>query len=442
MRKHKSMPHKRRIPNSIFLKLLMMLIGTGFILIVLVGMFFRHFMSDSSENIVEKNTLNYARYLVEEIGNPPDTLMAKNIAEKYSLLISFSENGRSWSSDRSIKFTKASNAAQADNNRRWQHGYYLITFEQNGFDYIFGLKFDNRTSHDSWLIFVLLFLIGAVLFGLYIAIRRVLRPIKWLDDGARLVGKGNLDHKVRIKKMDELGQLTQSFNSMTNRIKEMLKARDQLLLDVSHELRSPLTRIKVALEFLNDEKSKGSIGQDIREMEQMLTEILESERMNSAHSTLKLEKTDIVQLLTEIAETFESTPPRLDISAIQKPMFLFADKERIKICLRNLIENALKFSTDSAKPVQISLVSILDNVEIRVQDHGIGIPAEELPFIFEPFYRVDKSRSKKTGGYGLGMSLCKKIIEAHQGTIEIKSELKKGSLIVIKLPESLNPQKD
>ena len=105
------------------------------------------------------------------------------------------------------------------------------------------------------------------------------------------------------------------------------------------------------------------------------------------------------------------------------------------MCLRNILENSVKFSGDSNQAVRINIKTEDNAVIIRVQDFGRGIPQSELPYIFEPFYRVDKSRSKKTGGYGLGLSLCKKIIEAHNGTIEIESEENKGTLVSIRLPK-------
>jgi signal transduction histidine kinase len=262
----------------------------------------------------------------------------------------------------------------------------------------------------------------------------VLRPISWLSRGVEEVAKGNFDQNVVIWKMDQLGRLTESFNNMTQKIKEMIAARTQLLLDVSHEMRSPLTRIKVALEFLPDNKNKKSIGEDVNELEQMLHEILETERLNSGYQKLDSEKADLLKLIKNIISKFKNMKPGINLIADDNQYPFEGDIERLKICLRNVIDNSIKFSNESSNAVEIQISSEKQQYIIKVQDNGTGIPEEDLPFIFEPFYRVDKSRSKKTGGYGLGLSLSKKIIEAHGGTINIKSKINKGSLVLIQLP--------
>jgi len=215
----------------------------------------------------------------------------------------------------------------------------------------------------------------------------------------------------------------------------MILARDQLLLDVSHEMRSPLTRVKMAMEFLPDDANKESIREDINELEQMLAEILETERLNSAHQSLKLEKVNITRLVHDLAQKFSDIKPGLDLSGLPESCFVQGDTERLKMCIRNVIENSLKFSAESANPVRIMIETQDAHHVLKIRDNGQGIPESDLSFIFEPFYRVDKSRSKKTGGYGLGMSLCKKIIEVHKGTIKIESEVGKGTTVIISLPQ-------
>lgn len=268
--------------------------------------------------------------------------------------------------------------------------------------------------------------------GAYFSIRRILKPIKRLTEGVHEVSRGNLSHQIPIRKKDELGELANSFNSMTKRIREMIHSKEQLLLDISHELRSPITRMKVTLESLLDGKAKESLREDLLEMEGMITEILESERLNSPHGKLNLKRYNISEVIKEVLQDFQDKPPGIKLTSIPEEVFLKIDGDRVKIVFKNILENAIKYSRPESQPVEIFIEDNEKSVWVQIKDHGSGIPKEELPFIFEPFYRVDRSRSKETGGYGLGMSLCKKIMETHGRAIEISSELNVGTTVSLR----------
>ena len=203
----------------------------------------------------------------------------------------------------------------------------------------------------------------------------------------------------------------------------MLQSKEQLLLDVSHEFRSPLTRIKVALEFLAESTVKNDIRDDVDELEKMVSEILETARLDSEYGHLNLQEVNLDQLLQQTARSFNHANAKIDLHPMPATPSLQLDAERITIVFRNLLNNALKYSSKSPKPVEVSLEQDHSQVMIRIKNFGTGIPQQELPYIFEPFYRVDKSRSKETGGYGLGLHLCQKIMEAHGGRIVVSSKL-------------------
>jgi signal transduction histidine kinase len=243
---------------------------------------------------------------------------------------------------------------------------------------------------------------------------------------------GNIDTQISTKHRDELGKLIHSFNTMTARIKEMIQARERLILDVSHELRSPLTRIKLALEFVKDQEARENIRDDITELETKINELLETERLKSQHGKLKLKKTRLLPLLEDVCGDFANRKPGVRIMHFPEKVYLNLDPERMKTLFRNILDNAIRHSPPEAYPVEISCREKPDEFTIVIQDFGNGIPENELPFIFEPFYRVDKSRSKKTGGYGLGMSLSKQIMEAHGGHIEVSSRLRVGTTVFLK----------
>jgi signal transduction histidine kinase len=244
-----------------------------------------------------------------------------------------------------------------------------------------------------------------------------------------------LKHRVPLKRSDELRDLAAAFNDMTDRIRDMLHTKEQLLLDVSHELRSPLTRVKVALEFLPDGKAKKSIAGDVAEMEKMINEILETARMHHLHGKLKLEKIFLADLLKGVLSEFENQVPEVQVGDLPSNTAIKVDPEQIKTVFKNILSNAVKYSTSDSGPVRINVESRPPHIAVQIADNGIGIPRDELRFVFEPFYRVDKSRTKDTGGYGLGLSLCKTIMEAHDGRIEVESEPGVGTTVTLFFPD-------
>ncbi|MDG2064702.1 MAG: HAMP domain-containing sensor histidine kinase, partial [SAR324 cluster bacterium] len=275
---------------------------------------------------------------------------------------------------------------------------------------------------------------GLILAGTWLTLRWIMRPLNWLSDGVSALGKGDLEHRLPEKRRDELGNLARAFNRMSYSIKEMLTAREQLLLDVSHELRSPLTRMKVALEFIPENSSQVSLQSDVQEMEQMVTEILETERLKSEYGKLNRMDTDLVTLIGETCLMFEGKSPGISFEKSVEKCVANVDVEQIKTVLKNILANAHKYSTSENDPIKVSLSMDESEVQLKIQDYGQGIPDEEMDLIFEPFYRVDKSRNKNTGGYGLGLSLCKTIVEAHGGTIFVKSNMGQGTIFLIILP--------
>ena len=302
--------------------------------------------------------------------------------------------------------------------------------------FIFGLdKSLELDPERKRLVIILLSLLTLILAGAFLSIRWILKPVRWLNEGVREVSRGNLKYRVPLKRSDELRDLAAAFNDMTARIRDMLHTKEQLLLDVSHELRSPLTRVKVALEFLPDGRAKDSIAGDVAEMERMINEILETARIHHLHGKLKLERVVLSDLLRDVLSEFEHCPPGVQVDDIPNEIVAKMDPEQIKIVFNNILTNAVKFSNPDSAPVRINVKSRPPNIRVQIIDSGIGIPADELPFIFEPFYRVDKSRTKDTGGFGLGLSLCKTIMEAHDGRIEIDSAPNVGTTVTLFFPE-------
>ena len=432
----------RKIFNSIFTKLFLVLLVTGICTHLSVTGFMQQ-MLKKNEPARQKNIIHHLHYIVQEIGNPPDLDRAKNITHQLTFEIRYEGPNLSWSTSESLfpppqlKWEVLQDSPKIQVGEDRGRRFFILNQEEGRFIFELGHGF-NWEVLDMGAVVRLVTLLTAILAGAYLLIRWILSPVRGLTEGVREVGKGNLDHRISLDRSDELGELAKAFNAMTDRIRTMLRAKEQLMLDVSHELRSPLTRMKVALESLSENATKKSIREDVAEMETMVTEVLKTARSHYMQGQLNLQRVDIAELLKGALSTFKGQPPGVQVIKMSDRVELSVDPDRVKTAVKNLLDNALKYSFNSSEPVKVSLERSPSYTIIRIQDNGVGIPEDEIPYIFEPFYRVDKSRSKDTGGYGLGLSLCKTIMEAHHGKIEVESAPERGTIVSLLFPHSKN----
>lgn len=427
-----------KLRSYLFLKISLVFTLGFFSIVTFVLLLHRSFFLHPVLPEIHKNAVNYALYIINELGTPPDIEKARQLTEKLQMQIRFESPTFNWASHEDMigfsdvdlppykevegTFIGLTRSGLCVKIHRDSGRYLLVVHPREA-------RFKRIV--ELYLMFIVAFVTSWII-ATYFIMNWLLKPVKVLHEGMQQLSKGNMNYEMTTNRSDELGKLVNSFNTMTRRIREMIHARDRLLLDVSHELRSPLTRVKVALELLEDSDTKTTIRDDISEMETMVSELLETERMNSQYGGLKREDTNMLQITQEVCADFQHREPGIKIVSFPDSVSLKVDRERIKILFRNILDNALRYSTPDGYPVEISLREKADESIIAVQDFGSGIPEQELPFIFEPFYRVDKSRSKETGGYGLGMSLSKKIMEAHGGSIEVISRVKVGTTIFLK----------
>ncbi len=426
-----------KIRVSIFTKLFLIIIATGIVINLLVAGFFRlQYLRDTRRAFIEKNVTAYVEYLIADIGFPPDINRAREISDRTGFEIAIRGPRLQWASSdqvpdiskvrRRYHFKSAQNSLFAFNK-----GVSIFVKEKNQYTFIL---FNSKSSYkkDEGYFIILLLLLTVIFVAVYLVIRRILRPVKLLSKSVHEIAAGNLDYQASVRSRDELGELTESFNDMKNSLKNMLKSKERLLRDVSHELRSPLTRIKVAIEFIENTNLRKTIEEEVDEMEQMIAEILETERLAYLGGNLKAEDIDVIPLINEISDELNIKRAALKVTDSGRPMMLKGDRKWIKIIIRNVLDNAVKYSNADAYPVEIVLSESGDTRSIEIRDHGAGIEEKNLPYVFEPFYRADGSRSRKTGGYGLGLSICKKVIEAHGGSIDIKSRAGEGTSIILK----------
>jgi signal transduction histidine kinase len=426
--------------RSLFLKLVLVYTGTMAVLMLTVGLIFQLTFDRPSlfETPLGKHLQKYVDSLADELGNPPQHEKARQLARELGVQIRVNTPQEEWATDASIPPTSVLTARAPTTTQPQRFGRYrdyffaLLVRQDTRYTFLFPREPFRRGNRRTlvWLIAV----IGLILGGSYLVVRWLFRPLYWLNNGVQEIARGNFAYEAPVRSDDELGRLTASFNHMTTRVRQMVQAREQLLLDVSHELRSPLTRMKVALEFVKEPPVREQLQRDIRELETMVTELLDAERLSSTHGGLMKAEVDLVRLVRDVVDMYQGRQPGVQLVSAPATLRLPIDPDRLRIALRNVIDNALKASPATSLPVEIRVQRDTSVVRVSIRDYGPGIAAEDLTRVFEPFYRVDKSRGRDTGGYGLGLSLTKKIMLAHGGDILLVSEPGQGSTFMLQLP--------
>ena len=387
------------------------------------------------ENEILPNVERYIEYLIEDIGVPPDLAVAARLAGELPFELRIEGQGVDWSS--SPRLGPIDGYAYKPAPEPYEHVYiggsrhdqYLLVRE-NGYRYLFAVddSFRAVAQRRHWLLFIAL---GLVLGLLYLAIRRMLRPIEDISLRVARIGEGELEQRLDEVGDNELSRLAAGVNRMAARIESMLESKSSLLLAISHELRSPLTRMRVNLELLDDGKTRRKLIDDLREMESLVAAILESEKLGSGHAPLNLQRCRLMPLIEEIVDAHPCAG-RIRTSLV--PVEIAADELRLRLLLKNLLDNACHYSQDSGEAVDLRLGRDATAAIIEVEDRGQGIRAQDLPRVSEAFYRADSARRRDTGGYGLGLYLCRLIVDAHGGRISFESEPGKGTRVIVSLP--------
>ncbi len=426
----------KRLFGSVFTRLLLATLAAGLAITFTVIAGFM-IIRLHTENDFKRNLLFYTEYLVEDLGDPPDEHRAQEIARRTGMVIRFDHPEHSWQTGPLPRFFNF--------GRAWIHqdasgmqmgsskGHHFIRLSHAGGELIFIATRDPHHSDEAiWILTAMAVAMGAILGLAYFYIRRILKPLHALKAGVDEVGAGRLSHRIPEAGHGELRDLAEAFNAMAERLNRLLHSKEQLLLDVSHELRSPITRLKVQLEFLEDADARESLRSDLAEMEAMVATLLESARLRHTAAALSLKSVSMGDLIRSLIPEFKDRRPGVEPGPLVD-VPVNADPEKMRIVLRNLLDNALKHTPDDGPAVSISMAHRQDRLEIVVEDRGEGIPAAALPHLFEPFYRPDISRSRKTGGYGLGLSLCKAIVDAHGGSIDLVSTPGEGTRVTVGL---------
>jgi len=292
------------------------------------------------------------------------------------------------------------------------------------------------------------FIIGLVVLGIVIALliipvsRLITGPLKQLRLSALRIAEGDLSHRAEVKSKDEIGELGRSFNHMADRLERMIRSGRELTANISHELRSPLARIRIAEELIRErlgrndnenlERLLDDIQGDIEELDHLIGRTLALSKMDIQETALKLEAIDPSDIIRKLLERLKPVISHRDLHIKTKLSFdppFFGDKETLRTAFSNVFENAVKFTPEKGD-MSVEMSSEQDFLKISVFNTFESLPQEDLVSIFEPFYRTEQSRAS---GSGLGLAITKKIIEKHDGNIKALNSTE-GLEIQIKLP--------
>ena len=283
----------------------------------------------------------------------------------------------------------------------------------------------------------------AVIFGTIMA-RRLSQPISRVIRATQIITKG--DYRYRIAEESttkEIGEMTSAINNLAETLEKQEALRKRMSLDVAHEFRTPIATLQSHLEAMIDGIWKPDVmrlkscHEEVLRIGRMVRDIEQLAKFEGKNLILNKEPVDLSELIQTIVRNFESDFKNkgVELKITNNKCIVSVDRDKISQVIINLLSNALKYTSEGGI-VEIKVMESDKDVAVIVRDNGSGIEEEDLPYIFERFYRADRSRNRNTGGSGIGLTIVKSLVEAHKGKIEVKSEPGKGTEFTVTLPYS------
>ncbi|MFT6095037.1 MAG: signal transduction histidine kinase [Pseudohongiellaceae bacterium] len=374
--------------------------------------------------------------IIVDIGTPPNLANAMRLADELEWSINIRNPIMRWSSDPDNRLDVDSSvyarALTTNAEVRTINSEDIIRVRRGDYDFFLYQRYINDGGINYFAIYSGLSLAAFVLFLNYLMVSKLLSPLRLLRKGAERIRKGDLSYRVKSNRQDELGELTESINHMADSLQSMLEAKRQLLMAISHELRTPLTKAKLRLEFMPKSEEREHLREDIDEIDLLISDLIEAERLNGDHSVLVVETVHFSEFIGSVAHQFDNYDGGIEFESPDQDQEFFIDKLRIRLLITNLLNNSIRHG--EGNPILVKIDYFEEQASIEVIDQGEGISAKHLSQISEPFYRADSSRQRNTGGFGLGLYLCRLIAEAHGGKLNIQSEVGEGTHITVYIP--------
>lgn len=296
---------------------------------------------------------------------------------------------------------------------------------------------------------VLLVGFAILVIGALLTARWIVGPINQLSQMARAISAGNWSRRSDLAREDEIGELAAHLDQMIERIEHLVASERALLANVAHELRTPLARIGVAIDLANEgdaETARASLAEiaaDAAELVALIDDVFLAARFEQAKGNIPLQR-----VMTPPAEIAEAAVARMAARHRERRVIatiapdlpaILVDPVLFRRVLDNLLENAHKYSPELAAPISLTVTRDADKVLFQIADQGVGISPHDLPHVFDPFFRGDESRARDTGGVGLGLTLAKRIVDAHGGTIAVASAIGGGTTFSVAVPAAASP---
>jgi signal transduction histidine kinase len=300
-----------------------------------------------------------------------------------------------------------------------------------------------RASVGAWFLMPdHLFVMAAAVLLCYLLAYYLTAPVRQLEKAVERFGSGDLSARVGSTRQDELGHLARTFDRMANRIETLVTAERRLLLDISHELRSPLARLGVAVELArsgeNLDAALNRIQKESDRLNALVGQLLQVTRAEGDPSSLRRHPVQLDQLVQQLVDdsVIEAAARGCELKFEKRePVTVEGDPELLRRAIENVIRNAIRYSPRQTA-VEVSLERHNGKAVVEVRDHGPGVPEEALPRLFDAFYRVETDRNRNSGGIGLGLSLARRAIELHKGAIRAKNA-QPGLKVEMELPAAL-----
>jgi len=329
--------------------------------------------------------------------------------------------------------------APAASSRSRIGGKFVVTHRST--DGRYWLVAVDARQQSNWTLFPFYVLVIAVIAVLaWLATVGVVSPVRRLTSAVELFGRGDLSIRTTMSRRDEIGELGRSFDAMADRIETLVTSERRLLQDISHELRSPLTRLKLAVRLARtapDEKTAlDRVDREANRITSLVSEIVEMTRLEGDPASRSMEPVNLQRVIDETvddcrieAQLFRGCEIRVQ-GQISGPVV--GDRELLRRAIENVLRNAIRYSPERAN-IDVLLAEENSGASITVRDYGPGVPEESLHQIFEPFFRVEEAREEESGGIGLGLSIAKRSIRLHRGTI-VAENTEPGLRVQITIP--------
>ena len=390
----------------------------------------QQFLQSGWQAYVKPLVADYAQHLANSLGSPPEPARVQALVQRLPLAVRV-EGPLVQLDTHPGRFDRHWGPPDDADAARGARPWTWAVQQSDGHRIRFALVAPPDAERPRLLGWATLAALLALTALAYAAVRRQLQPLHDISAGVQAYGAGQFNTPIPVRRRDELGELATHINTMAHRLNGMLDAKRALLLAMSHELRSPLTRARVNAELLEDSPERQALLRDLGEMRDQISALLEGERLADGHRALHTENVDLVALTTEAvaadAQAHAGAPPVLmDIQGLRtagQPAVVQADSTRLRLLLRNLLQNARRHgaAANGQPPVLFARTQADGLLQLGVRDFGPGLPAEQLPLLAQAFYRPDDARTRSAGGVGLGLYLCRLVAQAHGGDLRISN---------------------